>query len=228
MPDISNRNLVQPTVAQPKQAADAPAPRESKVKKAADNLNQSLGADGVLQDSTRSASLILERTSLGAKGLRVIADIANGETAAVDHFVRQSSVGVHKAATIVSPKLAVKVDRGAAPALRSAGRVFSMVSKYAQVLALPFAAIDVKDAIKEKDPKAKRAAIANATFSVVGGVAGAVGGFIYATPIGLPLLVLSTSTGVFQILDHFAWKGKGMDYLGEHVVGPVERLFHHH
>lgn len=227
-------DTIQPVVA-PKAPDDGKQKKRGEtLKKASDGLNQGLGADGVVQDSTRAASLVLQKAGLGAKAVRVVADFTNGEGGAIDRFVRSTSKGMHDATAKVAPKVAPKaaprllgtVDRTIAPTLGSAARIFGVVSRWAQVAALPFAAFDVRDAIRAKDPKEKRSAIANAVFSVGGGIAGAVGGFMYASPIGLPLLIISTTTGVFQLLDHFAWNGKGMVFLGEHVVKPIENLFH--
>jgi hypothetical protein len=201
--------------------------QKERLKKAGDNVNQGLGADGTLQDGTRVASLIVQKTGHSAGAIRAVADVANGETAAVDTFVRTASIAMRGAANLVAPAAASSVEKGLAPLLGRAGRTFAFVSKWAQVAALPFAALDVRDAIKEHDPKKKDAAIANATFSVVGGLAGAIGGFVWATPAGLPLLLVSSAFGALQLADHFLWDGKAMDWLGEHVVGPIHDLFRH-
>jgi hypothetical protein len=129
----------------------------------------------------------------------------------------------YKASEGRKARTALSVKNGIAPVIRIGGGLMKTTGKFLEFLAAPFAALDVYHAIKEQDPKAKNAAWANAGLSVAGAAAGIAGVMAEGAGPSMPLLVISVLTGGFQVLDTFVLKGKGADWLGEHLVKPLKQ-----
>lgn len=199
------------------------------LKQEADRLNgtwgSASGAQGFVQDSTRISALAVRDANRGARALRVAAEVAAGEKGTIGKLTGAAQAGSAAKLASVSPRLAGTAGRVLGPALQGTGKVLGALGRTAPFISLPFAGIDIYDAVAEKDPRKKRGAIANAGFSVAGTAAGFAGVALLATPFGLPLVGLSALTGGYQLFDTFVTKGKGMDFLGRHVVKPLQGLF---
>jgi hypothetical protein len=176
----------------------------------ADTLTQAFAVNGAVTHSSQLLALSY-KASKGIKAVGVAAGLASERRQIV-----AASEG-RKARTALS------VKNGIAPVIRIGGGLMKTTGKFLEFLAAPFAALDVYHAIKEQDPKAKNAAWANAGLSVAGAAAGIAGVMAEGAGPSMPLLVISVLTGGFQVLDTFVLKGKGADWLGEHLVKPLKQ-----
>ncbi|HEY9721731.1 MAG TPA: hypothetical protein V6D47_06935 [Oscillatoriaceae cyanobacterium] len=212
------------TNSQPTTAPKQQDPNAKQVIQSTENgLSNGSSVVGFAQDSTRVGSMVYKGASNGARGIRVVANLVNGEHDALDAAIDKARAQLQRLAGKISPEAAARVDRAAEPTLNGASTAFKVVSRGAQIVGVPFTAMDVYHAVKDKG-KDKNAAIANASFSVLGTGSGIAACFLLSTPFGLPLLLTSATTGGVQLLDTFGTNGKIMNFLGTHVVAPIRKL----
>ncbi|MDB5101428.1 MAG: hypothetical protein JWM80_5849 [Cyanobacteria bacterium RYN_339] len=189
---------------------------------ATDHFKYGMMSTAAVQDSTRTASILSRNTAMHSKVLEHVTLFTNGEREAVVPFFRWAGSIAGRAALSVGPKFG-KVASGLNVALRGTGAAFTVLTKYCQIITLPFAAMDVVDAVREHEPKAKRAAVTNASISVVSAITGVIGIFWWSTPLGLPSLVISIACGGFQLADQLALHGKANSWLAEHTLGKLQK-----
>ncbi|MFN3429921.1 MAG: hypothetical protein ACK46X_08210 [Candidatus Sericytochromatia bacterium] len=197
-------------------ASEAVDPSNTVQSDAADKGGIAVGAQTFVQGATRGAAQVSR-----ARGLLVAANLAEGDGGTIGKGVEKGVAGVRTAATRVAPQYADEIARATAPLLRGLGGAARVLGKVAPVLNVLVAGYDTAKAVGEKDPAKQNAAWANAGLSV-GGTALAVGGVLVgATPVGWALGAGAAAVAAFQLVDTFAFDGKGTAWLGENVAKPV-------
>lgn len=222
MKPVSQGQPAAPQTAKKADKQDATA--QQVLQTGADQLNTSTTVLGFAQDSVRTSSLIYKGANSGARGLRLAAALLNADQGTLETALDKTRAGLTRLAGKASPAAAARLDKAASPTLRGAGTAFRAISKASSIIGIPFAGMDVYHAVKAKG-QAKNGAIANAVFSVAGTIAGIAGACMLSTPFALPLLATSAGTVGVQLLDTYATNGKIMDFLGQHVVAPLRKLF---
>jgi hypothetical protein len=189
---------------------------------AADHFKYGMMTTAAVQDSTRTASIVTRQAGHHFKALEHFTLFTNGEREAVGPVFRWLGSVSARSVASAGPKMS-RLASNLGAFMHGSGVAFEILTKYCQIITLPFVAMDVVDAVREQEPRAKRAKTVNASISVVSGLTGIVGIFWWATPIGLPSLVVSIACGVFQLSDSLAFKGKATDWLAQQTLGRFAR-----
>jgi hypothetical protein len=183
-----------------------------------DHFKFGMMSTAVVQDSTRTSSIVLKQAGRHWKALEHVTLFTNGEAEAVAPAFRLMGTAVRKGLTSVLPK-AGRLATGVAATIEASAPVFKVLTKYCQIITLPFVAVDVWLAVREQDPAKKRGAAVNAAITAISGATGIVGIWWWASAAGLPSLVVSIACGAFQLVDALACDGKMTHWLGQKLLG---------
>lgn len=189
-----------------------------------DKFTDGLGAQGFLQDATRSLVKWMDLVGRPNRLVGALAGIFAGESQAINQGVATAIARTDRAAQLVAPTRAAAVTRAATPFAEAAGATLRFVGKAGPVISVPFAYYDVAKAWTEPDKAKKDAAWMNATLTV-GGTALGLASLVMSGPAVIPVLVASAGVALFQLADSYLWDGKAMDALGAHVMHPLRKLF---
>jgi hypothetical protein len=183
----------------------------------ADKLTDGLGAQGMVQDSTRGLSTATKIKS-GAQAPKMVdkaAKIAAGETDEIARGIRGLTIALsHHTPKFLRPLVAagVPLSKVTAPAL-------GFIGKAGPIISVPFAFYDVAKAVTEPDPKERPAQWTNATLTVAGTAIGVAGVMVASPALATGLLVGSTAIAGFQLFDAYTKDGAMTKSIGNFFAG---------
>jgi hypothetical protein len=184
-----------------------------------DKVTDGLGAQGFVQDTTRTIATWLSSTGRESRLANSLMGFYAGNGDDVERGVGAAASRVDRVAN--AAKLGV-VAKAASPMARAASATLKFVGKAGPIISIPFAGYDVAKAWTEPDAPKKDAAWMNAGLTVGGTGLGLAA--LAVPPAAIPLLIGSAAVAIFQLGDTYLTKGKGMDWLGAHVMHPIRRL----
>lgn len=206
---------------QPKMAGDQRVRHKQAVgNKDVDKFTDGLGAQGFVQDTTRSVAQWLSSAGRESRLANALMGFFAGDAAEVNRGVTGVATRMGKVAT--AAKMG-GVAKATSPVAKAASATLRFVGKAGPLVSIPFAGYDVAKAWTEPDAGKKDAAWMNASLTVGGTALGLAA--LAAPPLAIPLLIGSAGVALLQLGDTYAWKGKVMDTLGSHVMHPVRHLF---
>jgi hypothetical protein len=206
---------------QPKMGGDKLVRHKQAVgNKEVDKFTDGLGAQGFVQDTTRSVATWLSSVGRESRLANAMMGFFAGDAEEVNRGVTVAATRMGKVAS--AAKLG-RVAQASSPVATAAKAALRFVGKAGPLISIPFAGYDVAKAWTEPDATKKDAAWMNASLTV-GGTALGLAALAFP-PAAIPLLIGSAGVALLQLGDTYAFKGKVMDFLGAHVAHPIRHLF---